>query len=284
MKTVFFNGEFVPEESAHVSVFDRGFLYGDGLFETLRIYNTHPFRWQSHWERFAAGADCLQIPLSITSEDALALVRELLRRNSTGNAIVRINLSRGQGKRGYSTRNSHSPAFVISLHEAPTSPEKPVCWRVRTSSLRVLKKDPLAAIKTSSKLLQVMAKAEAEQSGHDEALLLNSEGEVAEGTSGNVFWIEAGKVCTPPLDAGILPGVTRAVVLEICKETGIPHEEKAATLTELKNAEAAFLTLSSLEMVEIQTLDEHCFPGSDLLRKLLQSYRQVVALEIARTA
>lgn len=279
MKTAYLNGQFVSEGDAKVSILDRGFLYGDGLFETLLVQNGKPFRWQKHWERLAHGAGFMQIKLPLTSGEAMSSARHLLRENGVDQAILRINLSRGIGSRGYSAKNATLSVFAMTLHEAPRHSEVPVRWRLGTSELRVLANDPLARLKSTNKLVQVLAKTRAEQVGFDEALLLNSRGEVTEATNGNLFWIEDENVFTTPLDAGILPGITRSLIFEICQDTGVSCTERAVDVQTLKKAQGAFLTLSSLGIVELAAIDEHPFSSSELIGKLFQGYQRLVALE-----
>src|SRR6185503_10796529 len=188
---VFVNGEFVPEEKAVVSVFDRSFLYGDGLFETLRVCSGRLFRWKQHLERLQRGTDFLGLRLPFAPSDLREFADQLIQRNGHPEAVLRVVLSRGAGPRGYSLKGAERPMLVMSLHPIqPLDPPKPPCWRLTTSSLRIACGDPLAHFKTCNKLPQILARAEAEAAGADEALLLNSEGEVAEAASSNLFWIE----------------------------------------------------------------------------------------------
>src|SRR5215471_4599082 len=215
--TVFVNGRFVSEEQAMVSVFDRGFLYGDGLFETLTVSNGRPFRWQQHWERFESGARFLNISPPFHAEEIYRFVGELIRLNKMPEALLRLTLSRGVGLRGYSPKGAELPSVVMSLHPAPAlDPDRMPQWNLITSTIRLPAKEPLAQFKTCNKLPQILARAEADANGTQEALLLNSDGFVVEATNSNFFWVQGNTVRTSPLISGILPGVTRAVVCEIC--------------------------------------------------------------------
>ncbi len=274
---VFLNGAFVPEEEATVSVFDRGFVYGDGLFETLRLYEGRPFRWDDHWERLRRGAEFLKIRPPFSSTELLLHVAELVRRNGLPDSVLRIVLSRGVGHRGYSPKGADRPVLVMSLHPAPAnSPEQPLPWRLITSSLRLVPNDPLAGFKTCNKLRHVLARAEAEENGADEALLLNAAGEVVEATSGNLFWIQDQTVCTPPLATGALPGVTRSVIFEICRTMGWPFWETRLQRDGLYNVEGAFLTMSTLEVVEVIGLDGQALARSPLTARIHRAYRGLV--------
>lgn len=266
--TVFLNGRFVPEEQALVSVFDRGFLYGDGLFETLRVMNSVPLRWDAHWRRFAMGMLRLDLAVPWQPEYLRANAADLCHHNGMPDAILRCALSRGVGPRGYSPRGADSPTFVMSLHPAPALTTEPKRVKLHTASLRLPAGDWISACKTSNKLLQVLARADAEVAGADEALLLNPLGEVAEATSANLFWIEGETVHTPPLGSGALPGVTRADVLAWCQSQGIVAHETTTDLARLLRADGCFLTSSASGVVEVIGLNDEAFPTSPLTHRI----------------
>ncbi|HMO66026.1 MAG TPA: aminotransferase class IV, partial [Verrucomicrobiota bacterium] len=169
---VFLNGDFVPADAARVSVFDRSFLYGDGLFETIRCHDGLPFAWAWHLDRLHAGAEFLRLRLPFGDEALLEAALELLRRNGLADAMLRLHVSRGVGRRGYSPTGAGEPGVVITTHPAPeVSPEQPLRWRLVTAPFRVAAGDPLAPFKTSSRLLNVLARQRAEEAGADEALI-----------------------------------------------------------------------------------------------------------------
>ena len=173
---VFLNGRFVPEEQALVSVFDRSFLYGDGLFETMRVFGGRPFRWAQHLERLERGAQFLKMSLPFPATALRGLAGELIDQNNMPEALLRVTLSRGVGNRGYSPRGAGHPSLLMSLHSAPVFDfEKPPRWRLATSSFRLPANEPLAQFKTCNKLPQILARAQADEAGADEALLLNTE-------------------------------------------------------------------------------------------------------------
>ncbi len=276
---VFLNGQLVPEERAVVSVFDRGFLYGDGLFETMHIYRGKPFRWEQHFERLQRGAAFLKIKLPHSSEALRRFADELIAKNNMPDALLRVTLSRGVGVRGYSPKGAENPTLVMSLHPAPKNNDEVLHWKLITSSHRLPANEPLAQFKTCNKLAQILARAEADAAGADEALLLNTDGFVVEGASSNLFWIDGDTVCTPPLAAGILPGVTRGVVLEICEQLSLKTREANITIEELKKADAIFVSLSSLGIVEAASLDNDPCRHSPLSLKISHAYEELVARE-----
>ncbi len=274
---VFLNGRFVAEAQAVVSVFDRSFLYGDGLFEVMRVCGGKPFRWAEHLDRFQRGAAFLKIQAPFAEGDLRKQALQLIERNGMPESLLRITLSRGVGLRGYSPKGADNPALVMTLHPAPDADgQTPPRWRVMTASFRLPANEPLAQFKTCNKLPQVLARAEAEAGGTDEALLLNTNGEVVEGSTSNLFWVQDGVVCTPPLTSGILAGVTRLVVTEICQKLGLRTREAGITPAELRGVEGVFLSLSSWGVVEISSLDGHEVRGSTLTGKISKAYQDMI--------
>lgn len=279
---VYLNGEFVPEERAVISVFDRGFLYGDGLFEGIRVFNGKLFRWKQHLERFQRGANFLRIALPYSAEAIEEFARRLIVENQMPNSLLRLTLSRGVGPRGYSPRNAERPTLVMATYPmSAAEPSNPPGWRTFVSSFRLPAGDPLARFKNLNKLPQVLARAEADAEGADEALLLNSDGYVVEGSTSNLFWIKNGAVCTPPLPSGILPGVTRAVVIELCGKLGTEVREESIAPEELHKMDGAFLSLSSTGIAEIAFLNGKPLKGSSAPRRLSEAYWSTVQTECA---
>ena len=276
---VFLNGEFVPEEKAVVSVFDRSFQFGDGLFETMRVYRGKPFRWLDHIERLERGAEFLKIRLPFAEKELRRHASELVERNQMPEALLRISLSRGVGKRGYSPKGADHPTVVMSLHPAPESAGPPPEWRAIIASPRLPANEPLAQFKTANKLPQILARAEADAAGADEGLLLNTDGEIVEGCSSNLFWIQDGAICNPPLASGILAGVTRLVVREICEQLSLPYRETGVTSAELYLTEGVFVSLSSRGAVEIVSLDGRPLNRSPLVKRIRAAYEELTTAQ-----
>jgi len=275
--TVYLNGRFVPAEQATVSVFDRGFLYGDGLFESVRVYGGQPFLWQAHAHRLAQGASALQIRLPSDSETLRSTLLELLERNELTNAVVRISISRGPGPRGYSIRGADRPTLVMAAHPAASLDELPTLrWSLHTASLRLPARDPVAAFKTANKLSHILARTEAEAAGADEALLLNTDGHVAETSAANVFWLSGHSAYTPHLNAGCLAGVTRAFVLSLLRTGGWDTREILAGPDALLQASGGFITVSTLGIVEISHVDRQPVAQDPRLTKLRDAYMNAI--------
>lgn len=282
--TVFLNGSFVQEDQAVVSVFDRSFLYGDGLFETIGVWQGRPFRWWQHWARMQAGADWMRLRLPFSGQALLDSAIELIRLNETEQATLRLTVSRGVGPRGYSPQGAARPAIVMSVHAAPPPGLRPLRqWKLITSSVPLFPAGKFSTHKTCNRLPQILARAEADQAGADEALLLNPKGEAVEGAAGNLFWVQDGQICTCPLEQGVLAGITRAVLLELCQELALSTAFTARTPLELSQAEGVFLSLSSLGIVEAVDLDHHPLRRSPLTTQLHTAYWDLVRRECAES-
>ena len=275
---VFLNGRFVPKSQALIPVNDRGFLYGDGLFETLRVCGGRPFRMTQHLERLARGAGFLKIKCPFTPGELQQFAGQLIGKNQMPEATLRVTLTRGPGERGYMPPASSRPTVVMTLHAAPPlDMENPVHWRLMTSSYRVPAGDLLSSFKTLNKLAHVMARMEAVEKGADEALLLNTNGEVAETAGGNLFWICDGQICTVPTSCGALPGITRAAVLEICQAFGPPVNERVIKPGALRNSEGIFITQSVLGIVPVTALDGKPVAPSPLAEQISRAYGEMLA-------
>ena len=277
---VFLNGQFVAEAQAVVSINDRGFMYGDGLFETMRVFNGRPFRMAQHLERMVRGADLLKIKLPFTPKELQQCAGQLIEKNQMPDSILRVMLTRGPGERGYTPKGADTPTMVMTLHPAaPLDPNSSPQWSLATSSFRIPASDPLSSFKTTNKLSSIMARAEAEEKGADEALITNTNGEVAETAGANLFWVYHDKICTTPTGRGVLPGITRAVVLEICQVLALPTNKRVIKPEALRNAEGIFLTQSALGVVTISSLDGETVPQSPLVEQIHGAYCEMLAKE-----
>jgi len=272
---VFLNGQFVPEAQAVVPVNDRGFLYGDGLFETLRVVHGRPFRLAQHLERMTRGADFLKIKCPFTPTELQKFAGQLIKRNKMPEGVLRVTLTRGPGERSYTPPADSRPTIAMTLHAAPEA-GAPSQWRLITSSHRVPAGDPLSSFKTLNKLTHIMARREAVENGADEALLVNTNGEVAETAGGNLFWICDGKTCTAPTSNGVLPGITRAIILEICQTLGLPVNQCVIKPEVLSSSEGIFITQSVLGIVPVATLDGKLLARSPLMEQISRVYGEML--------
>ena len=278
---VFLNGKFVPAAEALVPVNDRGFMYGDGLFETTRIAGGRAFRLAQHLERMVRGADYLKIPLPYPPKEILKFVAQLVEANAMPEAVLRVTLTRGAGERGYTPATAGGqPTLVMTLHPLPPMPaDEPLLWSMITSSYHIPASGAISSFKTTSKILHVFARIEAHERGADEALLLNTNGEVAESAGGNIFWVYQNSICTVPTGRGVLPGITRAVVLEICQAIGLPTSKRVIKPQHLRNAEGIFVTQSVLGIVPVVAFDGEAVAPSPLVDQIATAYNEMLARE-----
>jgi branched-subunit amino acid aminotransferase/4-amino-4-deoxychorismate lyase len=277
---VFLNGNFLSESEAVVSINDRGFLLGDGLFETMRVVNSRPFRMAQHLERMTRGLDFLKVTIPYTPKELQKFAVELIERNQQPDSILRVTVTRGSGPRGYSPQNAGTPTVAMTLSLLPeTNPDEPLQWSLVTSPFRVPASDPISSYKSTSRILNILARGEAEARGADEALLLNTNGEAAEAAGGNMFWVYREQICTVPTGRGVLPGITRAVVLEICQALGLTTNKRVIKPEMLRNAEGIFITNSALGIVPVVSFDGEPVAPSPLVDQIATAYNEMLMRE-----
>jgi branched-subunit amino acid aminotransferase/4-amino-4-deoxychorismate lyase len=216
----------------------------------------------------------LRLPLEPTAFEARA--SQLIHRNGLTEGVLRVQITRGSGTRGYSSRGATVPTLVITTHPLEAMGDEPLRWRLHTASLRLGASDTLARVKTCNRLLNILARAEAEAHGADEALLVDAAGEVVEAASANVFWIERGELHTPSLGTGALPGVTRAAVIELARAQEKRVQESSGLRERLLEAEGLFLTLSSHGIIEVLSLDGQPVQLSPVTLALRRAYLREV--------
>jgi branched-chain amino acid aminotransferase len=277
---IWLNGRLVPREQAHIDIADRGLLLGDGLFETLRAYGGHVFRLEDHLGRLARGAAELGIPLPLEVPDIAAAVQETLEAHhlDAASAALRITLTRGPSQRGLLPPQDPRPNLIISVsaYHPPVSQDG---FTVATSKRARRNEGSLTArLKTLGYLDNIVAQSEAAAERADEALLLNNRNAVACGARSNIFSVIKGTLLTPAIEEGALPGITRAVVLQLAKELSVQATETRITLGDLAKAEEAFLTNSLLEIVPIRRVDGRQVPAGTVTRRLADAYRALTPL------
>ncbi len=252
------NGKLVPAAEATVSVFDHGLLYGDGVFEGMRIYSGKVFRLKEHIERLyeSARAICLEIPIDL--EQMIAATNETVAANDLQDGYVRLIVTRGAGTLGLGPDRCDNPQVIIIADTISLYPQEYYEKGLDIITSSVIRNHPAALsprIKSLNYLNNIMAKLEGMQAGCVEALMLNHKGEVAECTGDNIFVVKKGELYTPPLEAGILAGITRDVVLELATEAGIPTHETPMTKHDIYVADECFLTGSAAEVISVVKLD-----------------------------
>lgn len=255
---VYINGRLVDREDAKISVFDHGFLYGDGIFEGLRCYNGKVFRLKQHIERLWDSAKTLDIQIPVTKDEISAAIYQTIEANGFSDAYIRLIVTRGEGTLGLDAHLCKDPAIVIivqklSLYSADFYDQG--IKIVTASTIRTPSDSVNPRVKSLNYLNNIMAKIEAHCAGCEEALMLNHKGDVAECSGDNIFIVKNGKLKTPPTDACLLEGVTRNVVIEICKELGLECVEAAFTRHDVYTADECFLTGSAAELIPVVCVD-----------------------------
>jgi branched-chain amino acid aminotransferase len=279
---VHLNGTLTPKTQAHLSIYDHGFLYGDGAFEGIRVYQKNIFRLVPHLERLYRSVKALGFTLPITPEQFQAAVVETVRANRHDNGYIRVSVSRGVGL-GLDPKHLHSdPTIVISTEQLRLYPQE-LYERgldVITASTRV---PPAVCIDPQVKSLgryinNINAKIEANRVGAGEALMLNMEGRVAEATGDNIFLVRKGALLTPPTSEGALSGITREAVMDLAKELGIPCRESVITLYDVYTADEAFLTGTAAEVIPMVTCDGRIIgegrPGA-MTARLMEAFDRI---------
>jgi branched-chain amino acid aminotransferase len=256
--TVWLNGELVPAADAKISVFDRGILLGDGVYETLRVHHRRIFRWSEHRSRLERSLSAAGIVLPYPTAALEEAIGACVGANHLPDARVRITMTRGEGDPGFDLMPGTLPNTIIAA-----SPWRPVP-RERydagvaaiTATIRQTGSDSLdPALKSISRIHLVLARMEATRLGAQEAILLGSDGMAREGTASNLFIVKDGRLVTPAVESGILEGVTRAIVLEQARRSGMAWAEGAISQADLQSAEEIFLTNTSWGALPVGLLD-----------------------------
>src|SRR5712671_4664082 len=258
--TVNVNGRVFDQEHAVISVFDHGFLYGEGVYETWRTYNGQPFLFDRHMRRLRNSSGMIALAVPLTDEQLDARCRETIgAAGLKGDAYVRILVTRGIGELSYDLTDCPSPSIVVIVKPHVAPPPDVYERGVKVAIVPIIRNHPGTVsplIKSNNLLNNALAMQEALKRGAFEGVMRNYRGELAECTTSNLFIVNAGDVLTPPLDAGLLPGITREFVLEIGKNTGVPVREAVLHDADLFGADEAFLTSSTRELVPIVQVDD----------------------------
>ena len=284
-QSVYMNGDYVPKETASVPLFDHGYLYGDGVFEGVRVYGGRVFRLEPHLDRLLFSARALGFVLGDLSVAGITeSVRELCRRNDHHDGYIRITLSRGTGLGLDPSHIDTTPRLVMSTQELRLygSAFYDNGLTMITCATRVPSPDAIdPRIKCTGKYINnILAKMEANRVGAGEGVMLNQQGYVAEATGDNLFVIKGGKVVTPHPSAGCLKGVTRGAAMELLTQAGVSVAEENLTLYDVYTADECFLTGTAAEIIPAVELDRRTIgtgnPG-DITRRLIDAFRELTA-------
>jgi branched-chain amino acid aminotransferase len=255
---IYIDGKFYGERDAKVSVLDHGLLYGDGIFEGIRAYNSRVFRLKEHIDRLFCSAKSILLTIPLSPADLSKAVVQTCRRNKIRDGYIRLVVTRGVGTLGLNPNRCKNPTVIIiagKIQLYPAELYQKGMEIVTVPTVRNLHSALNPAIKSLNYLNNILAKIEANQAGCEEAVLLNADGYVSECTGDNIFIVKEGHLMTPPLSAGALYGITRRVVLDMAAESGLKTSEPNLTRYDLFNADECFLTGTGAEVVPIVKID-----------------------------
>ena len=279
---VYINGKYYDENEAKVSVFDHGFMYGDGIFEGIRLYNKNVFKLPKHIDRLFRSAKAICLDLPWTKQEIMDAVCDACRTNNLTDGYIRLIVSRGKGKLGLSPFTCVDPQLIIIADQIQLYPQelydnglKAITVPTRRNSHAAL--PPM--VKSLNYLNNILAKIEAQKLGFQECLLLNNEGYVAECSGDNVFIVFDGKLITPPVSCGSLGGMTREAAIDIAKQLGIEVIEKPLTRFDVWTADECFLTGTAAKLIPLVELDSRKIgDGSvgEVTKKLLAGFNEMV--------
>ncbi|GAE26177.1 branched-chain amino acid aminotransferase [Halalkalibacter wakoensis JCM 9140] len=282
---IYLNGDFVQKHEAKISVYDHGFLYGDGVFEGIRVYEGNVFRLQEHLDRLYNSAKSIMLSIPHTKEEMKNLVVQTLQKNQLHNAYIRLVISRGVGNLGLDPTSCGTPQVIIIAEELALFPKElyDSGLEIVTVATRRNRPDVLSPkVKSLNYLNNILVKIEASLAGVSEALMLNDQGYVAEGSADNVFIVKGNELFTPPGYVGALEGITRNAIIEIAKDLGYVVKEEPFTRHDVYVADEVFLTGTAAEVIAVVKVDGRVIgegkPGKET-KNLLEAFRKRVVLE-----
>ncbi|MCP3740313.1 branched-chain-amino-acid transaminase [Rossellomorea sp. BNER] len=278
---IFMNGELVEKEKAVISVYDHGFLYGDGVFEGIRSYGGNVFCLKEHLKRLYDSAKSILLTIPMTVEEMEQAVLQTLQKNEYGDAYIRLIVSRGKGNLSLDPSSCEKPSVIIIAEQLKLFPQEYYDNGLSIVSVATRRTIPDALdprIKSMNYLNSILVKMEAAQAGVLEALVLNQQGYVCEGSSDNVFIVKDGKVVTPPAYTGALEGITRNSVIELCERLSIPCKEEPLTRHDVYVADEVFLTGTAAELIPVVRVDSREIgngkPG-EVTKQLTEEFRKL---------
>ena len=280
---IYIDGKFYPKSEAKVSVYDHGLLYGDGVFEGIRAYSGIVFKLKEHLERLCRSAHTIRLRIPLTKSEMTRTVLETLRKNKLRDAYVRLVVTRGIGDLGLDPRKCPKPTVIIIAEPIIQIYGADAKEKGMTAVISWVKRDSVDAttheIKSLNYLNSILAKIEANDAGVDEAICLDKNGFVCEGTGENIFMVKEGKIATPPISTGALAGVTRQRVMELAEDLGYAVAERNITPNELFNADEVFFTGTAAEVVPVTEINRRVIgdgkPGS-VTKRLMKEFERIV--------
>ena len=255
---IYIDGKYYSERDAKISVFDHGLLYGDGIFEGIRAYNGRVFKLKEHIDRLFCSAKSILLTIPISHGKMMQVVVEACRQNKLRDGYIRLMVTRGRGTLGLNPNRCEKPSVIViadKIQLYPPSYYKRGLDIITVPTVRNLHSALNPAIKSLNYLNNILAKIEANNGGCEEAVMLNAEGFVSECTGDNLFIVKGDHLFTPPLSAGALYGITRAVVMDLACESGMTVAEPNLTRYDLFNADECFLTGTGAELIPVVKID-----------------------------
>ncbi|WP_066365232.1 branched-chain-amino-acid transaminase [Neobacillus fumarioli] len=282
---IFLGGEFVKKEDAVVSVFDHGFLYGDGVFEGIRVYSGNIFRLDAHLKRLFESAQSIMLQIPYSKEEMTQLIIDTVRKNELESAYIRVVVSRGKGNLGLDPSSCSQPNVIIIAEELTMYPKEFYEQGIKVASVASRRNRPdvlSPQIKSLNYLNNILVKLEANQAGVQEALMLNDQGYVTEGSADNIFIVKNGVIYTPPVYLGALEGITRNAILDIARAKGYEVRELPFGRHDVYVADEVFLTGTAVEVIAVINVDGRQIsngkPG-EITKDLLEEFRKIVTTD-----
>ncbi|MGG4343883.1 branched-chain-amino-acid transaminase [Paenibacillus lautus] len=279
---IYLDGEFVTKENAKVSVFDHGFLYGDGIFEGIRIYNGNIFKCKEHLDRLYDSAKSIDLVIPLAYDELLEAMAETIRRNDMRNGYIRIVVSRGAGNLGLDPRRCPKPTVLIIVEQLAIYSEEAYLNGLKAVSVAQRRNIPDALnpkIKSLNYLNNILVKIQSNFAGADEAIMMNAQGYVTEGSGDNIFVVKNGVVTTPPCYLGALEGITRQAIIDLCDKLGIKLKEEPFSMHDVYIADEVFFTGTAAEVIAAREIDGRMIgkgQAGPITLQLLQEFRRIV--------
>ena len=278
---IYLNNKLVPQDKALISVFDHGFLYGDGIYETLRAYKGTVFMLDEHIDRLFHSASMIGLDIKRTGDAVKRAVHETIKANRHHEAYIRITVSRGAGPIGLDPELCPEPTFVVMSKEFRDYPAQYYQKGVKIAVVSTRRNYKLSldpAIKSLNFLNNILAKVEAKERGAYEAVMLNYRGYIAEGTISNVFFVKDSVLCTPSTGVGILGGITRGIILDLAREAGVETKEGRFRPEDMYNAQEVFISNTTMEVMPVSDVGDAgiCRGPGRTTKMLHKAYREKV--------
>jgi branched-chain amino acid aminotransferase len=276
---IYLNGKILPSKEALISVFDHGFLYGDGIYETMRVYDRVIFKLHEHLQRLFRSASLIGLSIPLKTDSLKIAIYETLLANGFRNAYIRVTVSRGPGTIGLDPDFCPEPTTVIIAQEFKEYP--PAFYKngislIVADTVRNIREAIDPRIKSLNFLNNILAKIEAKKRGAYEAVMLNASGKLAEGTISNIFFCKDGVVCTPSPDCGILDGITRGIVLDLARREDLGVKEGKFTKEDIYSADEVFITNTTTEVMPVSKVGSRKYAVGDIAKLLRKLYRSEV--------